>query len=122
MSLLERDEPGDEVKHREVVGGDAFPADQDAAESVVPTVGSFDDPATRFAAHTSDQRLLAATTDVRDNASTSNSSFAVGVVVAFVQAEVTRATRNEHATKHDGIERCGNQPLVVYVGPRDQHG
>ena len=109
------------MKHREIVGGDAFPANQNAAESVVPAVGSLDDPSTWLAAHAANHGLLAATSNVRDDTSAANGLFAVGVVVALVQAEVTRAKRNEHATKHDGIERLGNQPLVVHVGSRDQH-
>lgn len=121
MSLLKCDEAGDELKHREVVRRGAFPANQDAAESVVPTVGSLDDPATWLAAHATDQGLLTATANVRDDASAANGSFAVGVVVTLVQAEVARAKWCEHATKHDCcIERFGNQPLVVHVGPRDQ--
>ena len=121
MSLLESDDAGDELKHREIVGGDAFPPDQQAAESIVPTVGALDYPTTRFAAHASDKRLFSATTNARDDASTSNSGFAVGVVVALVQAEMARTKRNEHATKHDGIERLGHQPLVVHVCSGDQH-
>ena len=122
MSLLERDDARGELEHREVVGGDAFPADQQAAESVVPTVRALDDPTTRFAAHASDEWLLSATTNVRDDASTSNSGFAVGVVVSLVQAQMARAKRNEHVAKHNCIKRVCDQPLVVDVGAGDQHG
>ena len=121
MSLLKRDEAGDEVKHRKVVSSEALPADQDAAESIVPAVCAFDDPATRLATHAPDQRLLAATTAVRDDASASNSSFAVGVVVTLVQTQVTWANWTEHSTNHNRIERICNLPLVVHVGSGGQH-
>lgn len=122
MSLLERDEAAGELHHGEVVRRDAFPTDQDTAIAIVPAVGALDDPTPRFAAHASDQWLLAATTNVRDDASTSDSSFAVGVVVAFVQAEMTWATRTEQSAKHDGVEHVGDQPLVVHVCSRDKRG
>lgn len=121
MSLLKRDEAGCKLNHREVVRRDAFPANQDAAESVVPTVGSLDDPSTWLPPYASDHRLLSAPANVRDDASASNGLLAVGVVVSPVQAQMPRTGRNEHAAKHHSIERFGNQPLVVHVGSRDQH-
>jgi hypothetical protein len=120
MSLLERDDAAGEVKHREVVVGDALPADEQPAESVVPAVGPFDDPASRFAAHAPDHRRLAATTNVRGDASAANGFLAVGVVVALVQAQMTWAKGAEHAAKDDGVEHLGHQPLVVYVRPGDR--
>ena len=122
MSLLKRDESAGELEHGEVVLRDSLPTDQKAAEPVVPTVRPLDDPATWLAANTSDERLLASTTDVRDDPSNSHRGFAVGVVVAFVQAQVARPTRTEQPADHDRIEHLGDKPLVVHVGPGDPHG
>ena len=122
MSLLERDEPAGELKHGEVVLRESLPADQEATEPVVPTVRPLDDPATRLAANTSDERLLASTTDVRNDPANSDRGFAVGVVVALVQTQVARTTRTEQAADHDCVEHLGDKPLVVHVGPGDPHG
>src|SRR6266699_3640103 len=45
ISLLIRDESTGELEHREVVGREALPAHEQPPKAVVPTVGSFDDPA-----------------------------------------------------------------------------
>ena len=53
------------MNEREVVAGLPLVTDEQAAETVVPAVGPLNDPASRLALDASDERLFAATTDVR---------------------------------------------------------
>ena len=91
--LLKSDDAAGEAKKAMVVFSDALPAHEQSSEAVVPRVGAFDDPSPRFSADASEQRLLSATTDVRDDSSTAHRSLRIGVVVAFVQAQVHGPTR-----------------------------
>lgn len=86
MYMVERDEAGDELEHRQVVGGRPFPPNEQAPKSVVPAVRALDEPAARLAFRASKQRRLAPTSDVRHDAAGANSGLAVLVVVALVEA------------------------------------
>jgi hypothetical protein len=110
------------MDHREVVGGDSLPAHKQAAIPVVPTVRALDDPAPRLAADAADHGRLSTTPNVRDDAPRPNGRFGVNVVVALVETEVSRPPWTARGLEHDSIERRANQPLVVNVGSRDQHG
>ena len=122
MSLLIRDEPTGELEHREVVGRDALPAHQQPPEAVVPTVGALDDPAPGFPPHASEERGLAASSDVRDDSPTAHGGFRIGVVIALVQAQMLRASWATRGAEDDRVEHVGHHPLVVHVGAGDEHG
>ena len=110
------------MEHGEVVGGVAFPAHQQTTEAVVPAVGAFDDPAPRFALGAPNERLFAATSDVRNDPAFANSGFDVGVVISLVQTEVLRASRATRCPQWNSIEHLSHHPLVVHVRTCDQRG
>jgi len=120
--LLKSDDAAGEVKKATVVFSDALPAHEQSSEAVVPRVGAFDDPSPRFSANASEQRMLSATTDVRDDSSTAHGSLRIGVVVAFVQAQVHGPTRTSRCAQDDSVESLGDQPLVMDVRARDLRG
>ena len=122
MSLLIRDKSTGELEHREVVGREALPAHEQPPKAVVPTVGSFDDPASWRPPHAAQEGWLAASSDVRDDPPTAHDGFHVGKVVAFVQAEMLRASWSPRGSEHDRVEHVGHHPLVVHVGSCDQDG
>src|SRR6266436_2662155 len=76
ISLLIRDESTGELEHREVVGREALPAHEQPPKAVVPTVGSFDDPASWRPPHAAQEGGLAASSDVRDDPPTASSTSA----------------------------------------------
>ena len=117
--LLKCNQSAGEHEKREVVTGFAFPADQKGTVTIVPAVGSFDDPATRFAPNAAKERGLTAAADVRDNASGARFGFGLAVVVAFVETQVHGAANPTTASQWDGVERFSNHPLVVNVGASD---
>src|SRR5437773_11464346 len=86
ISLLIRDESTGELEHREVVGREALPAHEQPPKAVVPTVGSFDDPASWRPPQAAQEGGLASSSDVRDDPPTADDGFHVGKVVALVQA------------------------------------
>jgi hypothetical protein len=96
---VERNEGAGELDEGEIVLGFTLPADEKTAISVVPAVGALDDPAPRFFVNTAEQRLLASPTDVGNDSTPTCLLLAVGIVVAFVEAQVfgapwaTRARR-----------------------------
>lgn len=119
--LLKGDERAGEGEKSEVVLGLSLPAHEETAISVVPAVGAFDDPAPGLAADASDQRLLAAAADVRDDSALTRFGLGLTVVVALVEAEVVRTTDAAPGAKRHGIERLGHHPLVVDVRRCDLH-
>jgi len=118
---IEGDQGTGNLNEGEVVGGDSLPADEQAAELVVPRIGSFNDPSTGFAMDASDHPSFAATTDVRNDAAPANLVLAVGVVVALVLAKVLWTPGATAAAKHRRVERGANHPLVVRVRAGDDH-
>lgn len=83
-----------------------LPADEQAAETVVPRVGPLDHPAPRLAAYFADERLFTAPADVGANSPQANRWRDVRVVVALVEAEVVGAPRStrtahDHSIKND---------------------
>lgn len=64
----------------------SLPADEQATEAVVPRVRALDDPAPRLASYLTEQRLLAASPDVRADPAEANRWRHVRVVVALVEA------------------------------------
>ena len=120
--LPEGDEGAGQVKKGEVVSADSLPANEQSTEAVVPSIGTLDHPAARLALYPAKQRLLAASSDVRPDSASSNSSLGVGVVVAFVEAEVRRPPRAARRAHDHGVERLGDEPLVVDVGTGDLGG
>lgn len=122
MSLLERDEAARELEHRQVVGGDSLPADEQSAKAVVPAIRPLDDPASRPAAHTADQRLFPSSADMRNDPAATNRGFRVSVVVPFVQTQVLGTPRTTRRLQDNSVEHLGHQPLVVDVGSRHDYG
>jgi hypothetical protein len=82
----------------------------------VPAVGAFDDPAARLTANAADERRLAASANMRLDATTSNLSFGVGVVVALVKTEVTGTPRPPSCWKRHSVKSGTGKPFVVDVG------
>jgi len=120
--LLKGDERAGEEQQGEVVRCFSLPTHEETAIAIVPAVGAFNDPAPRLAAHASDHRLLAATTDVRRDSALTRFGLGLTVVVALVEAEVVRATDAASGAKRYGIEGLGHHPLVVDVRRRELHG
>lgn len=70
-----------------------FPAHEQAAEAVVPSVRSFDDPSSSFAPHFANERLLASASDVRSNSAETNGRCYVRIVVVLVETQVLGTSR-----------------------------
>ena len=104
----------------EMLGGLPFPTDEEPAESIMPTVGALDHPAPGLAIDSADQRRLATTTDVGDDAPLAYGPVDIGIVITFVQTEMARATWSARPLEHDGIEHRRGEPLVMPIGGRDQ--
>jgi hypothetical protein len=67
-----------------------------------------------------DERLLASSANVRDDATLPNFPFAVIVVVALVQAEIHWAAWPTGGTHQDSVEGRAHHPLVVHVRSRER--
>jgi hypothetical protein len=106
------------MNEREVVAGFPLVTDEQASEAVVPAVGPLNDPASRLALGASDERLFAATTDVRSHVAIPDLLLGVAVVVPLVQAQVVGTTRTSRAAEDDCVERGAGHPLVVNVRRR----
>ena len=103
------------MKHRKIVLCEAFPTHEQPAEAIVPTVRPLDDPAPWESEHASEKRLLASTSNVRRDAAQAHGGFAVLVVVALVEAQVTWTPRSARSAQYARVEHSTNQPLVVHV-------
>ena len=68
--------------------GLSLPTYSQAAKVVVPAVGAFDDPASRFATNATNKRRLAPAANVRLHTALTCLLLAIVVVVALVQADV----------------------------------
>ncbi len=68
--------------------GFSLPSYSQAAKVVVPTVGTFNDPASRFATNATNKRRLAPSANVRLHTALTCLLLAIVVVVALVQANV----------------------------------
>ena len=110
------------MDEREVVSAFPFVTDEQGSETIVPTVGSLDDPPSRLAANAPDERLLTAAPDVRDDVPDANLPFGVRVVEALVQAKILGPPRPAWRAKHDGVEGRSRHPLVVDVRAGDLDG
>ena len=110
------------MDEREVVGGLAFVTNEQSAKAVVPAIGSFDDPAAGLSANAAHERRLSAASNVRDHATIADLALGVRVVVAFVEAEILRATWPAWRAKHDSVEHRSGHPLVVDVRRGDLDG
>ena len=110
------------MEHGEIVGRDALPADEQPSKPVVPTVGALDDPAARPSLGAAEQWCLATSADVGHDSAAADRSFGVGIVVAFVQAQVFGTSWSARRSEHDCVEHICNHPLVVDVGSGDPHG
>jgi hypothetical protein len=104
------------------VGAASFPAHEQAAESIVPGVGPFDDPASRLPADLSDQRLLAAAPNMRTDTAQANGRRHVRVVVALVETEVLRTTRATRTANDDRVEHFADHGAVGHVRAADERG
>lgn len=105
----------------QVVLRDHLPADAQPAEVVVPAVGALDDPATRLAGLAA-LLLLASSTKMQPDASTSDLARGVVVVVPFVETEIAWSTWTSRRTQWNGVERLPSKPLVVHVGAGQRDG
>ncbi len=101
---------------------DPFPPDEQRPEPVVPADGPLDDPPTRLATDTADQRGLAPAADEGLDAAGAHGGLRIGVVVPFVEAEVLRTPRPPGSPHDDRIERGRDVPCVVDVGGGDLGG
>lgn len=97
-----------------------FPPHEQAAEAVVPGVGSFDHPPSRLAAHAPDERLLSAATDVRPDTTEPNRGGDVRVVVALVETHVFGATRTTRTADGDSVEDLADHRSVGHVRAGDE--
>lgn len=109
------------MQQREIVVRFALPSDEQGTETVVPGIGTFDDPASRFPADTSDERRLTAAANVRDDPTDANFNLSVQVVVALVQTQVLGASWTTRCSNDDRVEHIGDEPFVVHVRCRDAH-
>ena len=110
------------MDEREVVGGFALVTNEQRAKAVVPAIGSFDDPATGLSTNGTHERRFSAASNVRDYATIADLALGVRVVVAFVEAEILRATWPAWRAKHDSVEHRSGHPLVVDVRRGDLDG
>jgi len=110
------------MEEGKVVRAGPFPANQQSAEAIVPGVGALDDPATRPTPYPAQQGLLAAAADVRRDPARSNGGLGVLEVIALVEAQVMGSARAARGTQDHGIERLGDEPLVVDVGAGNLSG
>lgn len=100
----------------------SLPAHEETAESVVPGVRSLHDPPPRLAAHHADQRLLAASSNMRADAAQTDGRGYVRVVVALVETEMLGTPRTSGAAHDDGIEDFTDHRAVWHVGAGDECG
>ncbi len=98
----------------------ALPADEQTSEAVVPGVRSLDDPTSSLAPHDTDERLLAASSNVRADAAEADRWSDVRVVVALVDAQVLGTTRAARATQRHRIEDLIDHRGVGHVRAGDQ--
>jgi hypothetical protein len=113
-----------QVDERTVVLGLSLPANSQAAEIVVPTVGTLDHPTAWFAAHAAHEGRFAPAANVRSHAAFACLVLAILVVVALVEADVLWPARSSRGADRDRIKRGAYHPLVVDVraGQRDGEG
>ena len=115
------DQTACQLNQRQVVHSFSFPADEYAAEPVVPGVGALYDPATGPASNTAQERLLAASADVRTDSTDPNSELGVSIVVALVEAQMHWALRTAPLADNDRVQGVGHHPLVMDVRASHQH-
>jgi hypothetical protein len=82
----------------------------------MPAIGTFDNPPSRLAANTTDQRRLTSATDVRFHSAFACLLLGIIVVVPFVEADVLGQYRPEHSPNRNRIKRGTYHPLVVDIG------
>ena len=87
-SCLNSDNRTRQVDEGAVMLGFSLPSYSQAAKVVVPTVGTFNDPASRFATNATNKRRLAPSANVRLHTALTCLLLAIVVVVALVQANV----------------------------------
>ncbi|WP_444874228.1 AAA family ATPase [Leptospira santarosai] len=72
MKEIENNNSAREVKRSHIIFRFSLPTDKDSPESIVPTVGSFNDPSSRLFFVFTDQWFLASSSNVRPDISSSN--------------------------------------------------
>lgn len=87
-SCLNSDNCARQIDEGAVTLGLSLPTYSQAAKVVVPAVGTFDYPASRFATNATDKRRLAPAANVRLHTALTCLLLAIVVVVALVQADV----------------------------------
>jgi hypothetical protein len=102
--------------------GLSLPANSQAAEIVVPTVGTLDHPTPRFAAHAANERWFAPAANVRSHAALACLVLAIPIVVALVEADVLWPARSTRGADRDRIKRGAYHPLVVDVRASKRDG
>ena len=118
MGLLERDEAAGELEEGEVVLVFLAPADEDAAVSVQPGVGCFDDPAAGAPAGLLELEfdLFAARPDVRRVAVLEREGVHRRRVVGAVEAEALRLCRGRRRPlDRNAVQGRLEERLVVAV-------
>ena len=104
------------------MGTASLPAHEETTEPVVPGVRSLDDPPPRLTANHTDQRLLAASSNMWTDAAQADGGSDVRVVVALVETDVLGTPRTSGAAHDDGIEDFTDHRAVRHVGAGDQRG
>jgi len=122
---LKCDESAAELQQGIIVRCDPLPTDEQATETIDPTVCALHNPTTRLAKDTSDHRWLTAAADVRDDAPPPNLFLARAVVVALVEAQMNGTTWTAGTSNDDGVECACDHPHVRDIrrgrDRRDRH-
>jgi hypothetical protein len=86
----------------------------------VPAIGALDDPTSRSTANASDERLLSAATNMRNDPSPSNFGLGVFVVVSLVETQIFWSAWPSRRTNGNRVQRLAHEPLVVHVGASER--
>src|SRR5438094_5810942 len=111
------DENGGELHEGEVVLRLLLPPDEQLAEAVEPRVRAFDHPPSRPLAAPTVPALLAAATNVRQEAAPADRLLSVGVIVALVEAEMLLGVRRR--ANDPRVEQLSQRGLVRRIGGGD---
>jgi len=65
--------------------------------------------------HAADERRFALLPNVGRDAAGAHRRFTISKRVAFVETAVPRPAHAAPAFEHDGVERCGQRPLVMQI-------
>ena len=116
--MVEADQGASELDEGQVVVGLPLPTDEQAAETVVPSVGPLDDPSPGRAANATEQRRLSSPASVGDDPPAPQANVNDLVVVALVQAAMDRPPPMWRAAS-GVVYRVQCHPHVGHIGPAE---